>query len=144
MQPDAILGRCPYGHSVAGAVGSEVQESIHFWGCAVQHPFPVATLRGAPDPERRSADTTSRRTLVVHHSGPGYEPGAADVLRAASSASAAAVSLLRIGCADLIEAAGMFRLAHRQAVYMDANRFCVTEENLQKAWSPYMHDKHLA
>src|SRR4030095_4570165 len=34
-----------------------------------------------------------------------------------------AVNLLRTGCADLIEAAGLFRLAHRQAVYMHANRF---------------------
>ena len=33
----------------------------------------------------------------------------------------------------------MFRRAHRQAVYMHADRFDVTEKSLQSAPVPYMH-----
>ena len=46
---------------------------------------------------------------------------------------------LKASVADLIEAAGMFRRAHRQAVYMHADRFDVNEKSLQSAPVPYMH-----
>ena len=51
--------------------------------------------------------------------------------------------MLRTGCADLIEAAGMFRQAHRQAEYMHADRFDVNEKSLQSAPVPYMHRESL-
>ena len=47
--------------------------------------------------------------------------------------------MLRTECADLIKAAGVLpRSPYKQAGYMRADRFPVTNENLQRAPGPYM------